>query len=276
MATTSAALNFMDPANKEHVLDVLRTEVAETFDLISDPEIWLAPTACTGWQVRDIVGHLVDATEGYLPNFAIARGGAGTPPEALGLRVMAERADENARSFRKVPREEMIERLQEAYGQAMTYFESCSDDDWTGLMVHHPYMGPIPAMFYPMFQLIDHVVHTWDIREGVGRPHAIAAGAADLIVPVIFILWQATADTSGVGTPFSIGVRTSGPNGGDTRLDVSNEGVQFAPASIDDCPAILEFDPATLMLTAYGRINGGTVRGDRRLAGDFRSLIFAI
>jgi hypothetical protein len=35
-------------------------------------------------------------------------------------------------------------------------------------------------------------------------------------------------------------------------------------------------DPATLVLTGYQRMNGGTVRGDRAVAARFRSLIFPI
>jgi hypothetical protein len=57
---------------------------------------------------------------------------------------------------------------------------------------------------------------------------------------------------------------------------VSSEGVQFAPGDIDDCAAILEFDPATLVLTGYARMNGGTARGDEQLAGKFRDLFFPI
>ena len=144
-------------------------------------------------------------------------------------------------------------------------------------MVVHPYMGPVPAMFYPLFQLVDYTVHSWDVREGTGVPHAIDGDAADLLVPVIFILWQATADTAAVDVPYTVGVRTSGRNGSEMRLDVTSDGLQFAPGSIDDCAAILEFDPASFVLTAYGRMNGGTVRsGDRELAGRFRSLFFPI
>ena len=36
---------------------------------------------------------------------------------------------------------------------------------------------------------------------------------------------------------------------------------------MSELPAILEFDPATLVLTGYARMNGGTVWGDRELAG---------
>ena len=39
---------------------------------------------------------------------------------------------------------------------------------------------------------------------------------------------------------------------------------------------VLEFDPASCILTAYGRINGGTVRGDTALADRFLNLCFRI
>src|SRR5262249_21167258 len=99
---------------------------------------------------------------------------------------------------------------------------------------------------------------------------------SDLLVPLIFILWQATTDVSELDGPFTVGVRVSGNNGGETRIDISSEGMQFAPGDVSDCPAVLEFDPATLVLTGYPRRTGGTFRGDPALAGRFRSLIFPI
>jgi uncharacterized protein (TIGR03083 family) len=275
MATTATSWDFMDPANKDLVLSTLNAEMDHAFDLIADPAIWEAPTACELWEVRDVIGHLVDATEGYFPGFDAALEG-GSMPEPLGLRGMAERADEHARAFRNASRNEMIERLSDDRARIMKQFESLSADDWTGLLVSHPYMGPLPAMFYPMFQMVDYAVHSWDIEEGTGQPHALSADAVDLLVPVIFILWQATADTTSVSDPYSVGIRTSGRNGSEIRMDVSGEGVRYEPGALDDCEAVLEFDPGTLVLTAYGRVNGGTAHGDRNTVGDFRSLFFAI
>jgi hypothetical protein len=60
------------------------------------------------------------------------------------------------------------------------------------------------------------------------------------------------------------------------RIDVSPEGAQYAPGDVSDCAAVMEFDPATLVLARYGRMNGGTVRGDSEVAGWFRSLIVPI
>jgi uncharacterized protein (TIGR03083 family) len=275
MMANDPSWNFQDPASKDVLLGVVRREMEQMLELASDPGRWEAPTACAEWQVRDVIGHLVDTTEGYLPAFELARSG-GQAPDPLGLRVMAQRVDEGAKSFRKIPQDELLDRLHDDSRTMMREFEGLSDQDWTGTLVPHKYMGPVPAMFYPVFQLVDYAVHSWDIREGMRKPHALAGDSADLLVPLIFVLWQATADTSSVDEPYSVGIRTTGQNGGETRADVSSEGVQFTPGDITDCAAVLELDPATLVLTGYGRMNGGTVRGDRDLASRFGSLFFRI
>jgi hypothetical protein len=163
---------------------------------------------------------------------------------------MAELVDQGARGLREVPREELIGRLRDDSVTMMADFKALSADEWASLMVPHKYMGPLPAMFYPMFQIVDYAVHGWDIREGMRTPHAMSGDAADLLVPVIFVLWSATADVGAVDRPYTVGIRTTGHNGGDMRADVSSDGVQFSPGDIDDCDAVLEFDPATLVLTA--------------------------
>jgi uncharacterized protein (TIGR03083 family) len=275
MAPKDPTWNFQDPASKERVLGVLRDEMDAMFGLVDDPARWEASTACAGWEARDVIGHLVDTTEGYLPAWEGARGDA-TAAEPLGLRQMAELVDKGAKELRKVPREELIERLRDDSERMMGEFTALSPDDWSSFMVAHRYMGPLPAMFYPVFQLVDYAVHGWDIREGANQPHAMSGDAADLLVPIIFVLWSATADVSTVDRPYIVGVRTTGHNGGDMRADVSEEGVQFAPGDIDDCQAVLEFDPATLVLTGYARMNGGTVRGDQETASRFRGLFFPI
>ena len=44
----------------------------------------------------------------------------------------------------------------------------------------------------------------------------------------------------------------------------------------DDLPAVIELDAATIVLTSYGRINAGTIRGDREVADRFLNSFFRI
>ncbi len=273
--TGDATWDFLNPSSKARVLEVLGRQAEAMFELAGDPANWHIPTACTGWDVGDMVGHLVDATEASLSAFDLARKGK-PGPDAVGVAGMAAATDNAARAMRSVPRDERLARLRDKTALLMAEFESLADSEWSGLVIPDPYMGPLPASVVAAGLLGGYTVHGWDVRQGLGAPHEIAGDAADLLVPFVYLLWWATADSSSVVEPYSIGIRTTGVNGGDTRFDVSPTAVAFAAGDIDDCAAILELDPGSLVLTAYNRINGGTSRGDARFVTSFRSLFVAI
>lgn len=268
--------NFMSYESKDNLLRVVGDEFAAFTALTSPEHTWEAPTACVGWEVRDQVGHMLAVTEGYFVSFDAARG-HGQAPEALGLAPMAAEQDERAKSFRGTPQPDLLDRLQTDFSKIMGTFEGLTTEDWSGLMVPHGFMGPLPACFYPVFQLIDYTVHSWDIGQGTGQPHGISGDAADLLVPLCFIYWQATCRPGTDAEPVDIGVRvTSGANAGDTRVRVGPEGLAYEAGSVADLAAVVEFDPASLLLSVTGRFNGGTTRGDRAVADRFRRLFFKI
>ena len=266
--------NFFDFASKDNLLRTVREQSDQMLALASAPDAWEAPTAAGHWQVRDIVGHLVDTTEGYFASFDIARQG-GTAPDPLGVAGMNEHVDRGAQAFRDVPRDEMLVRLDKDRAEMLAILEGLDADAWNNFLVPHKYMGPLPTCFYAVAQLVDYAVHTWDIRQGRGPAHVLDGDAADLLVPFCFIVWQSTAQCTGI-EPFTLGVRVTGNSGGDTRVSVSADGVALEPGELGDVPLVLEFDAASFVLTAMGRINGGTARGDAALADRFCNLFFRI
>ena len=268
--------NAMTYEGKDTVLRVVRQQAGDFFTLAENPETWTADTACPEWEVRDIVGHIVDTTETYFEGFDTARGQAETKP-AYGLAGMAKRAEEQGRSFRDLPQAEMVDRLRTDFAKMMDIFEGLTPEDWTGLMVPHFYMGPVPAFFYPAFQLMDYGIHSWDIREGTGREHGLHSDVADLLVPFMFGIWAGTIRVPPDTEPLELGVRvTSGPNAGDYRIAVSPDGMTYEEGDVSDLLAVVEFDPGSFVLTAFGRFNGGTVRGDKQLADRFLGMFFRI
>ena len=110
-------------------------------------------------------------TESYFVGFDAARSGTAVA-DALGVRVMQDRLDEGAKEHRSLSQAEAVDRLRTDFGKMMEICEALGPDEWGGLMVPHKYMGPLPAFFYPVFQLMDYGVHGWDIRQGTGRAHA--------------------------------------------------------------------------------------------------------
>jgi uncharacterized protein (TIGR03083 family) len=239
---------------KDNLLRTVRAEATAMLALVGAPDAWEAPTACDRWQVRDIVGHLIDVTESYFVGFDAARGG--TPAaDALGLRVMGDLLDRGAQSLRSLGQEEAVDRLRTDFDKLMEICSALGPDEWGGLTVPHKYMGPLPAFFYPVFQLMDYGVHSWDIRQGTSRAHGLAGDTADLL---------------------TVGVRVSGRNAGDYRVSVGPDGLTYALGDAGDVPAMIEFDAGSLVLTTFGRINAGTIRGDRKIADRFLNSFFRI
>jgi uncharacterized protein (TIGR03083 family) len=261
---------------KDTILRVVREEADALFAMIDDPAVWERDTACTRWSTRDVVGHLVDTTEGYFVAFDAARSG-GDPGEVHGLAAMSQLAGDRAIGFREQTREQMIERLRTDFDKVMEMLAALGPDDWTGLMVTHAYMGPVPAFIYAAGQLMDYGVHSWDILDGSGRAHAMSGDVADLLVPFMFVIWQYTIRSDADLSPFQVGIRVlGGHNAGDTRVSISSEGMSYAPGSIDDLSCVIEFDAASMVLRAFGRCNVGTVRGDAAIGERYLNLFHSI
>jgi uncharacterized protein (TIGR03083 family) len=268
--------NAMTYEGKDTILRVVRQEAERMFAMVESPQAWEAPTACEGWTARDVVAHIVDTTEGYFTAFDAARG-VGEAAEPYGLAAMGRRVNEMATSFRGVPQGELLDRLRTDFDKMQKILAPLGPDEWTSMMVTHPYMGPVPAFFYAAGQLMDYGVHSWDIRQGTGRAHGLSGEVADLLVPFMFGIWQGTVRTEAVQQPCEIGIRVlGGHNAGDFRVAVTDQGLTYEQGSIDHLPALIEFDAGSLVLAAFGRCNCGTVRGDMAVAERYLNLFFRI
>ena len=71
-------------------------------------------------------------------------------------------------------------------------------------------------------------------------------------------------------------VRVSGRNAVDYLVNITSEGLSYAQEDVSGMPAVIEFDPGSLVLTAFGRMNAGTIRGDRAVADKFLNSFFRI
>src|SRR5262249_54940035 len=153
--------DFLNPASKPRVLEAIARGASSMIELATPPDSWHAPTACPGWEVRDMIGHLIDATEGFLAAFDIERRGLTAPPP-VALNDMAKQSDRAARAFRSFPQAELLERLRGRTDQLLDEFIALSDDDWTNLVVPEPSFGPLPAMVIAEGALGGITVHNWD------------------------------------------------------------------------------------------------------------------
>ncbi|MEO9049421.1 MAG: maleylpyruvate isomerase N-terminal domain-containing protein [Candidatus Dormiibacterota bacterium] len=274
-----APVNPMSAEGKETVMNVMRRDRSNFIRVVSDPKNWNVQTRCTEWETRDLVGHMIDVLEGYFENFDAARSGAET--NALGLTVMAETLNDHAKDFRKLSREDAIARFKKDAEKFDAMLEALTPDEWTGMMVNHPYSGPVPAGFYGTFQIMDYGVHPYDVEYGLGDKLAtIDEATAGLILPFAFIFWQYQVDqkaAKGVDTQYGIDV--AGPWGGKWRITVKDGKWTPEPetGNFEGCDALFHFDSAAdLVLTFFGRFPGGSASGDPEVIHKVRHLHFSI
>jgi uncharacterized protein (TIGR03083 family) len=273
----SRSLNAMEFAGKDALLEALRTDRATFSQLVSgSEEDWTKPTPCEGWHIRDLVGHLVDNSESYLERFEGSRTGK-TFADPVGLMVMAEMEDSGARRFRDVPRQELLRRLNSDADRLFGVFEQLNEQEWGSHLVNHVYMGPLPAFFFPVFQLMDYSVHTWDAQRALGLDQPLSDLSADLLTPFMFILLQYTVDAQrAANRTVSCAIKVSGPNGGSWSVTVNNGEFSAQPDPAPSAPATLSFTPSDFVLTCFQRAQAGEDTGDLDAARTFRSLFFKI
>jgi uncharacterized protein (TIGR03083 family) len=273
------AVNPMAYSSKDVVLDVVRTERGRFYDVIDEPNNWLVDTRCEGWQVRDMVGHMIDVTEGYLARWDMARKGEEAPP-AHGWLVMADELNRGALAFRSLSRDEAIARLKTASDKLMAIFENLTEAEWSGLNVAHVFSGPTPAFCFPAFQIMDYGVHTWDMHWGLGDKDAkLDERTAGVLIPYMFIIWQYSVDQEAAkGVDITYGVKVDGEWGGQWKLAIKDGQFSYAAADdLSDLPALFHFThPSDMVLTTYQRIQGGETTGDPQVINKARSVFFHI
>ncbi len=272
-------INAFDYGDKDIVLDVVRTERQGFYDVIDDPANWNVQTRSELWEVRDMVGHMIDVTEGYLAGWERALKGE-APIAAVGTGVMAETLNEHAMALRSLSREEAIDRLKSASSKMLGIFDKLTADEWNNFLVGHYYMGPLPALFYPVFHVMDYGVHTWDMHWGLGDKEAkLNSRTAGVLVPFMLILYSATVEpSSAAGVDVTYGIDVAGEYGGCWIARVKDGQFESeAAGDLSEAQAVFSYShPSDFVLTAFQREDLSETTGDPEVVRQVQRLFFTI
>src|SRR2546429_8867641 len=104
-----APVNPFAAESKDTVMSVMRRDREKFTRLVSDPKNRNVDTRCVGWETRDLVGHMIDVMEGYFKNWDAAK--KGETPTPLGMAAMGGALNDHALDFRKLSREEGLDRV---------------------------------------------------------------------------------------------------------------------------------------------------------------------
>ncbi len=190
---------------------------------------------------------------------------------------MAQKLDEGAQSFRSLSKPEAIARLKSASDKMFELFDALDEHSWSGEIVPHVFMGPLPAYFYAGFQLLDYSVHSWDIKSGLGRDEPLSDAAAVTLIPFMLTVVQYTVDADrAADLKTTFGIDISGPGGGKWCVNVDGTAVSITEGTTEGCPTVFSFTPNEFCLNTYQRMRGGTVSGDLANGERIRDLLFKI
>jgi uncharacterized protein (TIGR03083 family) len=212
-----------------------RAEILAIAKSLSDDE-WMLPSACAGWTVRDVLGHLACTLHGvvdpaYMPDLSTGTEAAMEPP-------VAER--------RSRPIAEVVEEYETSSDQAANLFASVQDPPLSETLLTMGELGTHAMSMLPSIFLFDGYTHLRaDIlapRGSIERPEP-ERDALRLRPTVDWMLaglpWMCTDALSVVDRPIELtldgpggGTWTIAPAGDDGRVSIIEEPCPDAAARV--------------------------------------------
>jgi uncharacterized protein (TIGR03086 family) len=221
-------------------------------------DAWHQPSACTQWQIQDVVAHVTGAAEFYIDT--LSRGLQGDPAPSAGFPAAGT---VNAAAMS----EATLTRLHALLAEVGPH-------DWER-PCYHPWRL-MPVRQFLAMTLQELVLHGWDIRSRVAPEASLAPESLPALLELI-----ATSRTSGFLTwAFCPGPRLSTPvryrfevtGTVPSRVDIVVEGDHVSMGEGGDMSASVTFycDPETYVLVMYGRrsLEAARAMGRLRVEGD--------
>ena len=227
-----------------------------------DAAAWEAPTACTGWTVRDVAAHLSEGANRAVPVVRAALEGAPVP------QLSAEERAARTRAMRQRPGGALAAQLPHGVEAVFTLLEG-ADEAGLGITVVVP-AGPHTLANFATQRLVEAALHAWDIRAPADPSAAVPADAAAPMVDYLLGRVPRLANPEGA-VAGTYRCELEGPGGGPVVLAI-HDGA--ATGSRDDSTAAdvtLALPVEAWVRLVWGRLDlgravaAGTVRatGDR-------------
>lgn len=246
------------------------------------PEAWNRPSACAGWEVRDVVAHLVLQAEIFTGWVSRGLQGDASTPEglpdagAVNAVMMSETLGQMSVARRKSLGDQLLATFNATGDQFNQLLAGVGPSDWDKPCYH--VFGTVPLRAFIDDRITELAIHGWDIRSSL-EPEAYLSPES---LPAIMDWVPGT-----VGWVFRPGSRLPAPvryrfevtEAFPSRSDIIVEGdkVSVEPPGAAEANVTFHCDAETFVLTMCGRltldsaITDGrvSVEGDRRLAAEF-------
>jgi uncharacterized protein (TIGR03083 family) len=168
------------------VIDAEAEGLAQYLDTLP-PDAWTHPSACAGWEVRDVVGHLTFVAEFYADVIARGvRGDVSPPPRFPGI-DLAERSSfdayisQTALAYRQRLGVQLLPTFKARCAALHHLMARLRPHEWEQPCWRFRWFGHPPARYFLVMTIQELAIHGWDLRAGL-EPFPRLSGAC---VPVL-------------------------------------------------------------------------------------------
>jgi uncharacterized protein (TIGR03083 family) len=131
------------------------------------PDAWRQPSACQGWEVRDVVAHLIQGAQFYV--HTISRGVQGDmarPPELASPAIArATLIAQSAIACRERLGEALLPTFRTRYVELSALLAQLSGGDWEKLCYYSSEPRSRPVREFLALSVQELAIHGWDIRS---------------------------------------------------------------------------------------------------------------
>jgi uncharacterized protein (TIGR03083 family) len=263
--------------------DAVKLLIAESDRLIQylttlPPEAWRTPSACTRWEVRDVVAHLANQGEFYAD--AITRSLQGDPsppggrpaPGSVNAASDAERIAQRTIAKRKELGDQVLNAFRTTNDRLNRLLASLSPEDWEKPL-YYVSLGIAPMRFRPAIRLGELVLHGWDIRSRLAPDAPLTAESLPVLVDLVYGPLLAPPSwlfVPGSRLPAPLRYRwvLTGVGACEQDIVIDGEKVRVEPVGAATATVTFHGDTETFVLLMFGRLPLSEALAQRRLMAE--------
>ena len=169
--------------------DLFEHEAAELIRFLQtlSPESWATPSACEGWTVADVIGHLtsVDLSNrlirGLAGDYSTPEGSP--PPERHDEDSFAQSIYQRAIDASRRLSDGLLGDFAQRLDETVALFRSVQPDQWDNLVYWPP--GPMPVDTLLTQRIAELAMHGWDIRSRLEGDYHLSDGAVAALLDTV-------------------------------------------------------------------------------------------
>ena len=150
------------------LVKTLVSSISERAASLSSEQLAL-PSACSEWQVQDVIAHLIGGADRQIENMTRGRGGDSGPPQGNAATGSATTSSQRDMHFRESLGDGLLAGFDDYYARLYGVLDTFQPDGWD-TPCWHMRRGAMPAWEYIELRIQELAIHDWDMRKAL-EPH---------------------------------------------------------------------------------------------------------